>query len=248
MLLDAGNENVIANEEMSMRHIALLGGALMGLGATVWGTSAHAQEEGNYFNQTVPAPSDALELRVGTGYTQGFGMIAPGRGIPDVAGPGIGVNAAVDYRINPSASVGVAAQYQEFANELNSAARGLNANVGLTYHLTPIMRGDPYLRVGTGYRLLWSVNPPGAPTTLLHGFELAAANIGYDVRVSEDVAIAPEVGADLNLFLWQDQNGVNSNLSSAQVGTFIFAGLQGRFDAGGTKTTTAPTMASAAHR
>jgi hypothetical protein len=217
-----------------MQHVmARLGCAgLVCAGALSFGSGARA-EEANYFERGVPAPSHALELKVGTSYTQGFGMIAPGRSIRDTAGAGIGVDLDADYRANPTWSVGVQGEYQEFANELNTAARGMAANVGVTFHAMPYSRGDAWLRLGTGYRLLWSVNPPGEPNALRHGFELAKATIGYDVRVSSDVALSPVVGADLNLFVWEDQNGANRTLASAQVGTFIFAGLQGRFDIGG---------------
>jgi peptidoglycan-associated lipoprotein len=100
------------------------------------------------------------------------------------------------------------------------------------------LRGDPWLRLGTGYRLLWETNPSGAQgiTVMRHGFELLAAKVGYDVRVSEDVAIAPVIGADLNVFVWEDpSNGSSRAMSNAQVGTFVYAGLQGRFDLGGTR-------------
>jgi hypothetical protein len=81
--------------------------------------------------------------------------------------------------------------------------------------------------------MLWSVNPlGGSPTTMVHGFELAKATFGYDFRFSPGVAIAPVVGADVDLWAWQEQNGVNTALSSAQVGMYVFAGLQGRFDMG----------------
>jgi outer membrane protein OmpA-like peptidoglycan-associated protein len=67
-------------------------------------------------------------------------------------------------------------------------------------------------------------------------FELLAAKVGYDVRVSEDVAIAPVLGADLNMFVWENPSNSSSGvMSTAQVGTFVYAGLQGRFDVGGTR-------------
>ncbi len=69
---------------------------------------------------------------------------------------------------------------------------------------------------------------------LLHGFELGNLLIGYDFRLSEGVALSPMAGIDLNLFLWDHVDGVTTALSSAQVNTFVFAGLQGRFDAGPT--------------
>ena len=220
------------------KTIALFGAAAVGAGALVWGSTAHAQEA-NYFQQSVPAPSNALELQVGTGYTQGFGNVLPGQGISNVAGPGIGVDIGAAYRANERWSVGVQGQYQEFKNELNAAARGVAADVGATYHLNPTLRGDPFVRVGAGYRMLWSVNPPGAPTTMIHGFELAKATLGYDVRVSPDIALSPQIGADLDMFVFQNANGMNRALSSPQVGTFVFAGLGGRFDIAGPQRTRA---------
>ncbi|SRR5579883_509870 len=216
------------------RMIARGGGALLCTAALAWaGRSASAQEQ-TYAQKGIPAPTNALELKVGTEYTQGFGMIAPGQSIGDTAGPGFGVHVDADYRAAPAWSLGLQGEYQEFATERDTAARGFVGNLGVTAHLAPYVRGDPWLRLATGYRFLWQVDPPGAPTTLLHGFELAKATIGYDIRVSREVALAPQVGGDVNLFVWREQNGTNTALSTAQWGTFVFAGLQGRFDAGGT--------------
>jgi hypothetical protein len=218
-----------------MRHIiALLGTAAVGLGALTWGTAARAQEA-PYLERTLPAPRRAFELKLGTGYTQGFGHVAPGRSILDVAGAGIGFSVDLDYRVNPTASIGVETQYQEFTTENNAASRGLAANVGVTMHASPERRGDPWLRLGTGYRFLWDVNPFFTDTTIMyHGFDFLTAKVGYDFRPAPDAAIAPVIGADLQSFIWA--NGVA--LSTAQIGTFIYAGVQGRFDAGGTSATT----------
>src|SRR5947199_5899859 len=68
------------------------------LGAVACASSARAQEAG-YLQQRVRAPESAIELKVGTAYTQGFGMIAPGRGMPDVARAGLGVNLDIDHRV-----------------------------------------------------------------------------------------------------------------------------------------------------
>lgn len=218
-----------------MRHKKTFVSALALVAATA--STAGAQER-SYLEQRVPAPSNALELKVGTGYAQGFGNLAPGRGIDNVAGAGFAASADVDYRLSRPWSLGVEGQFQEFDNAQNSSSRGLAANVGATYHFDPVLRGDPWARLGTGYRWLWENDPTGSPglTVLRHGFELLAAKVGYDVRVSEDIALAPVVGADLNLFVWEDpSNGGNRALSSGQVGTFLYAGLQGRFDLGGTR-------------
>jgi hypothetical protein len=201
-------------------------------------TTTTAGEEQGWVSRRMAAPSNALELKVGTGYTQGFGMLRPAQSILDVAGAGLGVNADIDYRASPHWSVGVQGEYQEFENNTNtnSAARGMAGNLGVTYHGAPFRVGDPWLRFGTGYRLLWSVSPnPGTPTVLTHGFEVGKATFGYDMRASSGVAIAPVVGIDLNIWTWQDVNGLNATLPSAQVGTYVYAGLQGRFDVGGTQ-------------
>jgi hypothetical protein len=43
------------------------------------------------------------------------------------------------------------------------------------------------------------------------------------------------VGADLTLFLWQNPEGPagNREIDDPRVSTFVYAGLQGRFDIGG---------------
>lgn len=218
-----------------MRHShTMVGCALALVGA--WSADAGAQEVNDYLTEHVEAPSHALELKVGTGYTQGFGMIGRGRSLPDTAGPGFGVSADVDYRVDPRWSFGAEAQYQEFTKEQNASARGLAANGGATYHFNPSVRGDPWLRLGGGYRLLWENDAGGVSglDVVRHGFDLLTAKLGYDVRVSEDVALAPVLGADVTMFLWQDASSNGSHpMGVAQTGTFVYAGLQGRFDLGG---------------
>jgi len=218
---------------------ALLGTTLIGLGVVSWASKAHAQEEA-YFQHTLPAPSNAFELQLSTGYTQGLGNIAPNRPIIDVAGAGIGFTADVGYRASAHASIGLEGQYQAFTAENSSSAQGLDLNVGVTLHATPESRGDPWLRLATGYRMLWQANPTGPlgfemanTTNMFHGFDIVNARIGYDIRASNGVAFAPMVGANLQSFVWENSTA----LSKAQFGTFLYAGLQGRFDAGGSTAT-----------
>jgi hypothetical protein len=244
--------------------IAVFGATLLGASALTWGGVAHAQqiapffsaggdpsapgathpdvgaEEGPYRKQYLAAPMEAFELKLAGGYTQGFGNVLPGVGMPSVAGAGVAGNLDLDYRMTPHTSVGFQGQYQEFTSENNEASRGLMGNLGITVHGAPFTRADPYARLGVGYRLLWSVNPVvggvQTNTVLVHGFELANLYLGYDFRLNEGVAISPMIGADLNLFLWErfSGTGITRALPSAQVATFVFAGLQGRFDAGPT--------------
>jgi outer membrane protein OmpA-like peptidoglycan-associated protein len=214
-----------------MRFIIMFGGvvALTALCAT-----ARAQETTeSYLAQHLRAPSQALELKVGTGYTQGIGMLTPSRTLADASGAGIGASVDIDYRLNHRWSIGGEGQFQEFGAEQNSSARGLAFTGGVTYHFNPVVRGDPWLRLGTGFRIFYDNNPTGQQGVhwLRDGFDVVSAKVGYDVRVSEDVAIAPVIGADLNLFIWD--NGIGQTTTSAQPATFIYAGLQGRFDIGG---------------
>jgi outer membrane protein OmpA-like peptidoglycan-associated protein len=216
----------------------IVGTSLVALAVTSWpSTAARAQEE-SYLRQREPAPSDAFELKAASGYTQGFGSLAPGRDVNKVAGAGLGVGAELDYRMTREWSLGVEGQYQGYTGVNNSSAWGFNANIGPTYHMAPVYRGDPWVRLGTGYRGVWEKGAAGVPGADIsrHGFELVTAKLGYDVRVSQDVAIAPVLGADLTMFVWETASGAaTKSMSTAQVATFIYAGLQGRFDFGGTR-------------
>ncbi len=224
-----------------MRYTAaLLGTGLIGFGVMSWSSSGHAQEEEANYQHTIPAPSNAFELQLSTGYTQGLGNIAPNRPIIDVAGAGIGFTADVGYRATKHTSIGLEGQYQAFTAENSSSAQGLDLNVGVTLHAMPESRGDPWLRLGAGYRMLWQTNPNGPlgfeqanTTNMFHGFDIVNARIGYDIRASNGVAFAPIVGANLQSFVWENSTA----LSKAQFGTFLYAGLQGRFDAGGSSAT-----------
>jgi hypothetical protein len=194
------------------------------------------QAEKSYLEQGVPAPSQAFEATVGTGYTQGFGMLRSGVGMPQVAHEGIGVDASAGYRINPHFAISLGGQYQELNAQNASAARGATATLAAQYHIAPLTRLDPWLELGSGYRALWQVsNIAGAPTVLDHGWQIARARVGFDLRLSPDIAISPVIGADATVFLWEDVAGTNTAIGSPTVNTFVFAGVQGRLDLGGTK-------------
>lgn len=151
------------------RTTAVMGSALLGLSVAAWASSASAQDQYQQAQQyqatqeapwqgVLPAPKNAFELRLGTGYTQGLGHIAPGTYVVDVAGAGISGTLDLDYRVNPFWSIGGEAQYQEFTRENNNGARGLAMNIGVTGHFAPFRRIDPFFRLGSGYRILWDVN------------------------------------------------------------------------------------------
>jgi hypothetical protein len=201
-------------------------------------TATQQMEAPTYVTTPFRAPRNAFEINVNTGYTQGFGDIMPGQKIGDVADAGLGIGLDLGYRATPGFSISASAQYQEFDpdNSLKATAtRGLTAGLNATWHFAPFQRVDPTFALGTGYRLLWEV-PEGPNNNLLtHGFQLVKGQLGLDVRLNDSIAIGPMVGADLTLFLWQNPEGPagNREIDDPRISTFVYAGVQGRFDIGG---------------
>ncbi len=204
--------------------------------------TARGPEQVNYFEQAMAAPKNAFELSVSTGYTQGSGMLQGGVGMPSVATPGFAVGLGAGYRIDPRWAVGVSGQYDELTAERANGARGFTTGVSATYHFSPYVRTDPWIQAGTGYRLLWETHNAPIPTLLTHGFQLAKVSAGVDIRLSNEVAIAPTIGADLNVFVWQDA-GNTVAIADPRASMFFFAGVQGRFDVGATYQTESTTTA-----
>ena len=205
---------------------------------------AHAQEK-SYLQQNVPSQEKAFELTVATGYTQGFGSLQSNVGMPSVAQAGIGFDLAAGYRIDPRWALSLGGQYQEFDAQRANGARGFAGTLAAQFHIDPNVRLDPWVELGTGYRMLWETASSPAPNVLTHGVEIARARLGLDLRISPEIALSPLVGADATVFLWQD--AVSSTaISSPSVATFVFGGIQGRLDLGGTKVgTTTVTSAPA---
>lgn len=191
-------------------------------------------ERVDYFSQRVSAPRNAFELTVGTGYTQGFGMLQSGVGLPDVAQPGLAVDVGAGLRLDPHWAISALGEYQELTAERADSARGLTAGLGASYHFVPYSRTDPWLQLAAGYRMLWEPTA-NQPTVLTHGFQLARLTGGIDIRASRDVAIAPMIGADMNMFFWQNAGNGSVAIADPRLNTFVFAGLQGRFDFAGTR-------------
>jgi outer membrane protein W len=226
---------------------AIAAGALVC--ATASTASAQEFERYGYLRQQVPAPSNAFEIGVGAGYTQGFGGIQNGLNVQQVANAGIAPELMLGWRASPRFEIGWAGQYQEFKadNDLTRGTntRGLATNIEAQFHTAPFSRVDPWVGLGAGYRMLWIVPNGDNNNTLIHGFELAKLRIGADIRAADSVAIGPVVGADLNLFVWRNPEGATGNVEIAdkKVNTFIFAGVQGRFDLGGTRVAAVPVVA-----
>jgi hypothetical protein len=195
------------------------------------------------------APHQATELNIELGYTQGFGSVGTAQKgkLGDVAGAGVGVGLGVGYRATPHASVGFSGQFQEFnAGSSKGKARGATMGVEASYHMLPFNYLDPWAAGGVGYRLLWDLPEGPNNDRLLHGVELAKLKIGLDVRASKDIALGPVVGADLSMFLFNNPEGPAGNaMLTPRVSTFVYGGLQGRFDIGGRRVLETPRAQSA---
>lgn len=193
------------------------------------------------------APSNAFELSVGTGYTQGFGSLQSGVGMPSVVTPGIAFDLGLGYRIDHRLAVLWSGEYAELTAERTNTARSFTTGVAVQYHIRPMQRIDPWVEAGFGYRFL--VEDPNIGSTLLtHGIQLGRVRVGLDFRPEETLSLGPMIGADATLFLFQDFPNVGTNISDPTVSTFVFAGVQGRFDFGQTTRTRTARVASAAAR
>jgi len=225
----------------------LLGAQAAAVALTMLVTSSASAQgpvapERSYLQQRVPSRSQAFELTIANGYAQGFGTLQPGIGMPQVAHAGVGIDASVGYRIDPRYAVSIGAGYQELDAERDAAVRGFALDLALQYHLAPAVRVDPWLEIGSGYRMLWLVPVGTAPTVAVHGPELVRLRAGLDVRVSPDVAIAPVIGIDATMFVFREEQRV-STIDEPKLSTFVFAGLQGRIDLGGIRSKE-PTVAA----
>ncbi|XXX73437.1 hypothetical protein WMF30_37930 [Sorangium sp. So ce134] len=193
----------------------------------------------SYLSSPLRAPGNALELGVSAGYTQGFGHIGSERRLSDVSGPGAGVGVKLGYRATPKIGLGVTSSYEQYLaagpDRRETDVRGLTAGAEARFHLAPFQRIDPVIALGSGYRALWTAAPGRQRDTITHGVELARLSATLDVRMSDSVALGPSIGGGLNVFLLERAGGASAarEVRGSRVNSFVFAGLEGRFDLGG---------------
>jgi hypothetical protein len=193
------------------------------------------------------APRNALELSVGTGYTQGFGNLKSGVGMPSVATPGVAVALGIGYRIDPGWAVLWSGEYAQLTAERTNEVRSYTTGLAMQYHLAPRQQVDPWVEVGAGYRLLEESS--AGPTSFTHGVQLVRVRAGVDLRIADAVALGPMLGADATYFVFQDIPGQPTTIDNPTVSTFLFGGLQGRFDIGqSTRSRRVPVVVSASAR
>lgn len=187
----------------------------------------------------VRAPRDALELGVRYGYAQGYGHLTRDTRIRDVAGPGTGVGVRLGVRPLPEVGVAITSSYEQYRAEgkHGTEAHGASFGAEATFHLAPYEHIDPVLSIGGGYRFFLFAPPGPGNNTLQHGGELVRVSAGLDLRISESVAIGPSIGASVNTLTWMNPEGSIGDrmVEGMPINTFVFAGVEGRFNLGGAR-------------
>ena len=226
-----------------MLHVKLISIAASAITVATFVSTASAQEQQEgYFRARVYAPQRALELTPGLSYAEPFGDAAKGANVRDFAGSALAPTLGIAYRLTPHVAIGVTGMYQEFSagNDVTAGttvrghARAVGGGPDVTVHFRPYERVDPFLRAGFGYRAMWELRDGANNDVVRHGLELGRLALGLDMRVSRDVAIAPVIGANANVFFWESRdNGASGAIPDPRVNVTAMAGLEARFDLGG---------------
>jgi hypothetical protein len=183
------------------------------------------------------AATHSVELTIGTGYAQGFGDVGNGQAkLTDVSQGGGAVQLGVGYRVLPSLTLGVYGSGSMFSrgDQVDTSTNIYSGTAGVQtdWHFLPrLSEYDPWVSIGSGWRGYWTSADQGNNTSM-QGVEWAKLQIGVDYRIDQAVAISPVVGADLTTFFTQSTPTSNgfTNITNPTVNTFVFAGVQGRFD------------------
>ncbi len=223
-----------------------VGSAFFSVLLGTYGTSARAEEarRPTFFEKSMAAPVGAFELNFATAYNQAWGnltdSVSPaartfGRQVQDVAGAGIAFELDLGYRATPMFAEGVYGTVAGYTNQtpLSGAdTRSLTAGVQGQWFMRPFRALSPWVTLGSGYRGNWFVPEVGGITSR-HGWEVARLQVGADLRVSTEVAVAPYVAGDVELVFSETlPNGAARNLNGPPAFGSITAGVLGRFDFG----------------
>ena len=227
-----------------MLNVKWISGAVIAIAVvTVVCTASAEEKRESFFRARVSAPKHALELSPGLSYAEPFGDVAKGANVRDFAGSALAPHLGIAYRLTPHLALGVSGMYQEFStgNDVSGAtssgrARAVGGGPDVTVHFRPYERVDPFLRGGFGYRAMWEVRAGANKGVVRHGLEIGRLALGLDMRVSQDVAIAPVIGANANVFFWASpDNGPSGAIADPRVNLTAMAGLEARFDLGGAR-------------
>jgi len=198
-----------------------------------------------FYQKGMPAPSNAFEINGNVAYTQGWGNltdnISPqgqvfGNNIQDFAGAGLQFELGLGYRVSPMLAVGAFGTFAEYHNSspVDSANfRSVTAGIQGGWHLRPFRAVDPWVTLGSAWRGNWYVPEIGGITSR-QGWEVARLQIGADLRLAPQVAIAPYVEGGLNLVFTEKLPNIDSrSLNGSPTYFALTAGVLARFDVGG---------------
>jgi len=209
------------------------------LSAVAYADDTDTLDRGNSLDHHVAAPSNALELGVATGYTQGFGPTGGGmQHVEDLSRAGGAVEVDAMYRIIPAVAVGAYGTFSTYSTgdrlADNTDVLGATAGIQAAVHARPDRSIDPWVSLGTGWRGMW-LSPDAGKKTSLQGFELARLQLGLDYRINENVSISPVVSGSLDMYVSQDSPMTTSyaEIQDKKVNFIGFAGVAGHFDLGG---------------
>jgi hypothetical protein len=235
----------------SLIHVGSILSAALLVASAGTARAQQVEEESSGFDHAVAPVSRALEIAVGGGYLQGAGDIAADAArVQDLSGPGGTVELKLGYRAIPNLAFGGYGAYSQFGtgdsavgNDVRSASAGVYAD----WHFRPDRSVDPWVGLSSGWRGLWLV-PDSGKQTSLQGWEIVRLQVGLDYKVSPEIAIAPVIGASVNVFLTQDTPATADfeTIQDPRPNVFFFGGLQARFDVLGEKPT--PGQAEQARR
>ncbi|MBX3185829.1 MAG: hypothetical protein KF819_02395 [Labilithrix sp.] len=176
-----------------------------------------------------PAPRPGLEIALGQAFTQPFGELRGETGMLSVAHGGVAVDLGLGARLDARWVTSASLQYDELFAERAEGARGLTPGLAVRFHPFPYGSPNPWVELGVGYRFLWESFSPFAPSTSSHGLQPARLRVGADVARLGQLVLAPFVGADVNVFLFQSP-GASSVIDDPRVSTFVLAGVIGRLE------------------
>jgi len=212
------------------RTLAIVSGVSVSLGAG----SAFADE--GTLSERLPAVTNALEIAVGGGYSQGVGDVGKGMGsVDDLTGPGGGAELKVGYRLIPNLAFGAFGSLSGFStgDQVDGSTDVLGATAGIfaDWHFLPAETIDPWLSLSTCWRGL-RLTRGGVKDTSLQGLEIAKLQAGVDYRITPEVAIAPVIGASMSMYLAQKSPGSEGydEIDNPELNVYFFGGVQGRFD------------------
>ncbi len=186
--------------------------------------------------EVAPPSNNSFELTLGLGYGQGLGPVASGTPrLQDLGTVGGTLEVGAGWRINPNWMLGAYTEISYFdggklAN--SDTAMSLAAGVQGQFHVMPGRRFDPWIGLGAGWRGYWGSLVGTSSDYKLQGVDFARLRIGVDYRVSPTVAVGPVLGLTLTEFLSEKKPGAASytDTNDRKFNTFVFAGVQGRFD------------------